>query len=124
MIYKILADFVVVIHFLWIVFLFLGAIWGRRYLTIKIFHLSGLAFAIFIQVFNLYCPLTHIEVWLRSKHDPQLAYSGSFIIYYIDKLIYIEVQRYIIFIVTIILCALNILLYFPLLCHSKQGKKF
>ncbi len=123
MIYKILADFIVAIHFLWIIFLFLGAIWGRRRLGVKIFHLSGLAFAIFIQVFNLYCPLTHIEVWLRSKHDPQLAYSGSFIIYYIEKLIYIEVQRYIIFIVTIILCALNILLYFPLPCHSRQGKK-
>lgn len=111
MIYKLLADFIVGIHFLWIIFLFMGAIWGRKYLAIKIFHLSGLAFAVLIQTFNWYCPLTYVEVWLRSMHDPQLVYAGSFIIYYIEKLVYIEVPKYIIFIFTIILWALNVWLY-------------
>lgn len=109
--YKVTADLVVVVHFLWIVFLFLGGIWGRRNSFIKIFHLSGIGFAIFIQIFGLFCPLTYIEVWLRSKHDPQLAYSGSFIIYYLEKLIYIEVPGYLIFIFTIALFVFNIWLY-------------
>lgn len=109
--YKVTADLVVFVHFLWIVFLFLGGIWGRRNTFIKIFHLSGIGFAIFIQIFGLFCPLTYIEVWLRSKHDPQLAYSGSFIIYYLEKLIYIEVPGYLIFIFTIALFAFNIWLY-------------
>ncbi len=111
MVYKVLADGVVLIHFLWILFLFLGAIWGIKYKAIKIFHLSGLAFAFVIQIFDWYCPLTHLEVYLRSKHDPNLAYAGSFIIYYIEKIVYIEVSRFLILFFTFILCGLNLWLY-------------
>ncbi len=111
MVYKLLADGVVLIHFLWIIFLFLGAIWGVRYKAIKIFHLSGLAFALVIQVFNWYCPLTYLEIALRSKHDPHLAYTGSFIIHYVEKLVYLEVSRLLIFIFTILLSVLNLWIY-------------
>lgn len=110
--YKILADSVVLIHFLWIVFLFLGAIWGTKNRGIMIFHLFGLAFALVIQVSNWYCPLTYLEVWLRSKHDPMLTYTGSFIIYYIEKIVYIELSRLLIVFITFFLCGLNGWLYF------------
>ena len=53
MIYRILADAVVIIHFLWIVFLFLGGFFGRKIMAVKIFHLSGLFFAFFIQVIKI-----------------------------------------------------------------------
>src|SRR4030066_214145 len=101
MFYKILTDSVVLIHFIWIIFLFLGAFWGVKNKFVKIFHLSGLVFAFVIQVFDWYCPLTHLEVWLRSKHDFTLTYTGSFIIHYVDKIIYIELSRYLILILTI-----------------------
>lgn len=111
MIYKILADGLVLIHFLWIVFLFLGAIWGVKNKAIMIFHLSGLAFAFMIQILNWYCPLTYLEVWLRAKHDPALAYTGSFIIYYVEKIVYLELSRFVIAIFTIFLCAFNLWVY-------------
>ena len=111
MLYKILADIVVLIHFLWIIFLFLGAYWGKRYKAVKIFHLSGLVFAFIIQIFDWYCPLTHLEVWLRSKHDPALLYTGSFFIHYVEKIVYIELSRYLVFIFTLLLCGLNIWFY-------------
>ena len=75
MIYKFLADSVVAVHFLWIVFLFIGAIWGIKNKAAKFFHLSGLAFAFIIQILDWYCPLTHLEVWLRSKHHSSLNYT-------------------------------------------------
>ena len=109
--YKILADAVVLIHFLWIVFLFLGALWGRKSRIVKIFHLSGLAFAFIIQIFDWFCPLTHLEFWLRSKHAPDLAYAGSFIIYYVERIVYIEISRYIVLIVTLLLGTFNIWIY-------------
>ncbi len=112
MLLKLLADFVVLVHFLWVVFLFLGGIWGVRNKLIKIAHLSGLLFAILIQVFGWYCPLTHLEVWLRSKHDPALAYVGSFIIHYLEKLVYLDISPSMILIFTILLCAFNGCLYF------------
>jgi hypothetical protein len=107
MFYKISADIVVFIHFLWILFLFFGAYWGRKNKTIKIIHLSGLFFALLIQMGGWYCPLTHLEVWLRAKHDPALAYAGSFISHYIDEIVYMELSRGAVFICTLILCGVN-----------------
>lgn len=111
MIYKILADGVVVIHFLWIVFLFIGAIWGIRNKAVKIFHLSGLVFAFIIQILDWYCPLTHVEVWLRSKHTSSLTYTGSFIIHYIEKIVYIELSRFLVLLFTFFLCGFNLWIY-------------
>ncbi len=112
MFYKILADIVVFIHFLWIVFLFFGVFWGVKNRVVRILHLSGLAFAFVIQVFDWYCPLTHLEVWLRSKHDFALSYTGSFIIYYIEKIVYIELSRTFILFFTLLLCGFSIWFYF------------
>jgi hypothetical protein len=109
--YKILADIVVLIHFVWIVFLFFGALWGIRNKWARIFHLSGLAFAFVIQIFDWYCPLTHLEVLLRSKHSPTVAYAGSFIIHYVEKIVYIEISRFLVLVFTILLCGLNAWLY-------------
>jgi hypothetical protein len=111
MVYKTLADFFVAIHFLWIIFLFLGSLWGRRNKAVKIFHLSGLVFALIIQIFSWYCPLTYLEVWLRSKHDLTLTYTGSFIIHYVERIIYIELSRHLIFILTLFLCGFNAWFY-------------
>jgi hypothetical protein len=112
MVYKILADIVVFLHFVWIVFLFLGAFWGIKNKGVKVFHLSGLAFAFIIQIFDWYCPLTHLEIWLRSKHSPFLTYAGSFIMHYVEKIVYIEIPRSVVFVLTIFLCGLNAWLYF------------
>jgi hypothetical protein len=111
MVYKILADGVVLIHFLWIVFLLVGGLWGRRNRFLKIFHLSGLAFALIIQLFDCFCPLTHLEVWLRAKHHPGLAYTGSFIIHYVESIVYLEISHIIVMIVTFLLIGFNVWIY-------------
>jgi hypothetical protein len=111
MIYKIFADGVVAIHFLWIVFLFIGAIWGIKNKAVKIFHISGLLFAFFIQILDWYCPLTYLEVWLRSKHTSSMTYTGSFIIHYIERIVYIELSRYLVFLFTLFLCGFNLWIY-------------
>lgn len=106
-----LADAVVAIHFLWILFLIFGVVFGLRYKAIKVFHLSALAFAVVIQIFDWYCPLTYLEVWLRKMHDPSLSYTGSFIIYYIEKLVYLDISITVVAVLTIVICALNAWLY-------------
>lgn len=111
MLYKIAADFVVFIHFLWILFLIFGAFIGRKYKILKTFHIIGLCFAIIIQIFGWYCPLTYLEVWLRHKHDPALSYSGSFIIHYVEKIVYIELSQGIIFLLTAMLVLISLYIY-------------
>jgi len=109
--YKILADIVVIIHFLWILFLVSGAFPGVKNKAIKIFHISGLVFAFVIQIFGWYCPLTHLEVWLRAKHDPSLAYAGSFIIHYMEGFIYLEIPAWLVFSLTLLLIGFNVWFY-------------
>ncbi len=111
MLYKIGADIIVLIHFFWILFLFFGAVWGVRNRIVKGFHLSGLFFAILIQVFGWYCPLTHVEFWLRLKHNPGLVHIGSFIVHYVEKVVYLELSQTTIFIFTIFLCVFNAWIY-------------
>lgn len=118
MIYKILADSVIIIHLLWIVFLITGAWWGRRCRAVGIVHISALVFAFVIGIFGLYCPLTYLENWLRSKYSPAGSYAGSFIAHYAEKIIYINAPPLVLFLLTAILCGFNAWVYF-----RKAGKK-
>ncbi len=112
MLYKILADLTVVLHLAWIVFLFIGACWGVRNRWVKVFHLFGLGYAFLIQTQDWYCPLTHLEAFLRSRHNPSMSYAGSFIVYYLEQVVYLQVPFYVISIGTILLCGVNLLVYF------------
>ncbi|MBI5583475.1 MAG: DUF2784 domain-containing protein [Deltaproteobacteria bacterium] len=112
MIYKILADLMVALHLAWIGFLFLGALWGVRSRRVKIFHLSGLGFAVLMQVFDWYCPLTHLEVYLRARHDPATSYAVDFIIQYLEQVVYLQVPHYVVVIGTLLLVGLNFFIYF------------
>jgi len=111
MFHKVLADFVVSVHFLWIFFLIFGALLGVRNKAIKYLHLSGLLFAILLQIFGWYCPLTHLEVWLRSRHNPSIAYAGSFIIHYVERLVYLEISTTVVLALTIFLSLFNLWVY-------------
>lgn len=111
MFYRVAADFVVLIHFLWIVFLIFGAFIGRKRRVLKIFHIAGLGFAVLIQIFEWYCPLTYLEIWLRKRYEPSLTYSGSFIIYYVEKLVYIDLSRGMIFVLTLVLVSVSAYFY-------------
>lgn len=111
MLYKALADAVVFVHLLWIVFLALGALPGARNRAVKCVHIGGLAFAVVIQVFGWYCPLTYLEVWLRGKHDPALAYPGSFVAHYAEELVYMDLSRKAVFALTAALVIINACIY-------------
>jgi hypothetical protein len=115
-IYKLAADLTVFLHFLWIVFLLFGAFIGRKYRALKYLHIAGLCFAVIIQIFRWYCPLTHLEIWFRQKHDPSLTYRGSFLIHYVERIVYLELTPGTIFVLTAILIAVSAYLY-------KKGSK-
>jgi len=109
--FSILADIVVLIHMLWILFLIFGAFLGTRHRALKYIHLGGLGYALLIQVFGWYCPLTHLEFWLRKLHHPLQVASDSFLIHYVEKIVYLEISRWSIFVLTIMLISFNLLIY-------------
>lgn len=109
--YNALADAVVVLHLLWIVFLVLGAIPGSRWAWVKWTHLGALAFSIALQIFHWVCPLTHLEVWLRRRGGGA-AYADTFIGHYIERLVYAELPPWALLFVTIVIVVVSLWVYF------------
>ena len=120
MIYKILADIIVVIHFVWILFMLLGFIltlrgfFYRRFFDRWLFrtlHLCGIIYVGLLALLREYCPLTMLESTLRARYNPELRYPGSFIIHYIEKLVYPDLNPLIILIPTVIIATFSILVF-------------
>src|SRR4030067_3712529 len=98
MYYRLLADFLVAPHFLWILFMLagfvatgIGIFFKRSILNWFWFRTLHLAVIVYVGALSLQgklCPLTVWENQLRAEADPASSYSGSFIIYYIQKLVY------------------------------------
>jgi len=109
--YGALADSVVFIHFLWILFLIFGGIWGRRNRLVRYIHIPGVIFASVVELCGWYCPLTHLEVWFRERQNTGYGYGGSFIEHYLEKLIYISLPRWVIVVLAISLFVGNSLIY-------------
>ncbi len=105
--YHILADIVVVVHLFWILFLILGALWGRKHRWVMLTHGAGLLFAVASQVVGWYCPLTILEAWLRARENAANDYTGSFIAHYAQKLVYLDVSPALILVLTLILVGIN-----------------
>lgn len=119
--YRTLADGVVLVHFGWILFLIFGGYWGAKYRVVRILHIGGLCFALTLQVFDWYCPLTHLEAWLRWRDDHIQILERSFIIHYVEKLVYLEVSRLTVLILTLILFSFNAWVYLGR--RKKEGSR-
>ncbi len=111
MFYRVLADIVVVVHLFWILFLIGGAYWGRKKGEVILLQGAGFGFAVASQIFGWYCPLTHLEVWLREKQGTAQVYPGSFIAHYAGQLVYADVSPTIVFVSTIVLIIVNVWIY-------------
>lgn len=82
-----LADAVLVIHGLFIVWAALGALAVWRWPKLAFAHLPALAWAVWIEASGGICPLTPLENSLRRAAG-QTGYSGGFIDHYLGSIIY------------------------------------
>jgi len=89
---NILADFILVVHFVWILFVILALPTALllKLTRLRIIHTIALIFTIIMQATRTLCPLTIIEEYLRREESATFSYDGSFIITWLRKLIYIE----------------------------------
>ncbi len=87
MIYRLLADSVLVLHLLFIGFVVFGGLFALRSPWIVLAHLPAACWGAFIELTGGLCPLTLLEVeFRRSAGDA--GYSGSFIEHYLLPVIY------------------------------------
>ena len=87
MIYRLTADFVVLIHLAFILFAALGGLLVLKYPRCALFHLPALIWAVLISLAGWVCPLTPLENWLRERGG-LFGYNTSFIEHYILPVIY------------------------------------
>ena len=87
MIYRILADAVLVIHLAFIVFAVAGALAALRWRHLIWVHLPCALWAVAIELGGWLCPLTPLEIYLRHSAG-QAGYTGGFIQHYLLPVIY------------------------------------
>lgn len=111
-VYGLAADVVVVVHFAWILFLIGGFLIGRRMRWVRWMHISGLAYSVLLQIFSWICPLTYLEIWLRSRATSGEPYPESFIAHYLERIIYMEVsRRWLFFLTALVICTSAVVYY-------------
>ena len=99
LIYRILADVVVVFHAMYAGFLVLGMLaillgialgwrWVRSF-WFRAVHLAMIGVVVFLSVTGLSCPITELERHLRTVGGEE-PYPGSFIGHWVHELLMIE----------------------------------
>ncbi|MCY1212328.1 hypothetical protein D9M68_120670 [compost metagenome] len=82
-----LADLVVIVHGLFILFVVAGGLLALRWPRVAWLHLPAAAWGVLIEWSGWICPLTPLENTLRQAAG-QAGYSGGFVERYLLPLIY------------------------------------
>lgn len=87
MLYKILADLVILLHFGFILFVIFGALLVFKKPKLAWVHIPVALWGMLISLIGWVCPLTPLENYFHAMAG-EYAYSGSFIDHYIVRIIY------------------------------------
>ena len=105
-----LAAAVLILHLVWILWVLAGVLFTRGRPWLTAFHLASLAWGIVVEIGPWPCPLTMAENYLET-HAGMETYSGSFIVHYLDKLIYPNIPVAVIIWFAVAVCGANLLVY-------------
>lgn len=109
--YGVLADLVVGLHFLFVLFVVLGGLLVLRWPRIAYLHIPAAIWGAAIEFGGWICPLTPLEHSLRRQAGGA-AYSGGFIEHYILPVLYpTALTRDIQLILGFLLVAMNLSVY-------------
>ena len=121
MVYKLLAEIILVVHFLWILFMLygfgynvVGLLFNKKLLSnfwLRTIHLLGILYVASLAVLGKYCPLTILEAKLRQKFDPTFSQPNSFIIYHLEKIVYPNIDPIVIIVPTVVIALFSFLVY-------------
>ena len=85
--YRLLADFLVLTHFAFVLFVLLGGLLALRFPRMAWVHLPAAAWGAAIEFAGWICPLTPWEQSLR-RLGGEAGYSGGFIEHYLIPVLY------------------------------------
>lgn len=109
-IYDGLVVLVLLVHLLWILWVILGALFTRGRTGMTAFHIASLVWGIVVETGPWACPLTLSEQFfaMRAGLTP---YRGSFLIHYLDRIVYPDVPVRLLTYCGVAVCGVNLLVY-------------
>ena len=119
MIYRLLADLVLVLHFAFVAFALFGGLLVWRRPGIAWLHLPALVWGVAVQWADWICPLTPLENHFRMLGG-EAGYEGGFIEHFVLKLLYpgdltLELR----YLLGMVLLAVNVVVYARLIFRRR-----
>lgn len=104
------AILVLLLHLAWIAFVILGALFtrGRRWWTTV--HVLSLVWGVAVEAGPWPCPLTLAEQYFEDKAG-WAAYQGSFLLHYLDAVVYPNFPAWIVGAAGVAVCLFNLAIY-------------
>lgn len=87
MIFRRLADLVLILHFGFVVFVMFGGFLVLRWPRLGWLHVPAVMYGALIEFVGFVCPLTPLEVWFR-RQGGEVGYTEGFIQHYITAALY------------------------------------
>jgi len=117
---KYVADFVFLVHFLFIIFVVFGSILNFWKKWLIFLHIPAVIWGILVEFNGWICPLTPLENHFR-KMAQQSGYENGFIEYYMAPIIYPSgLTSRIKLVLGVILILINLVSYYILLRKIKS----
>lgn len=102
--YRVAADFVLYLHFAFVVFVIAGLVlvvaghfarwrWIRNG-WFRMAHLAAIVVVVLQAWLGVLCPLTTLEMWLRNQAG-DAVYPGSFIAHWIGQFLYYDAPAWV-----------------------------
>ena len=107
---KFLAITILWLHITWILAVIFGAFFTRGRPVWSTLHVLCLLWGIIVEIGPWPCPLTLAEQYFEV-HAGMAAYQGSFLLHYLDRIVYPNLPWWLVGSVGAGICALNLGIY-------------
>src|SRR5687767_9285935 len=122
MIYRTLADLIVIAHIGFVLFVVLGGFLVRRWPRLIYVHVPVAVYGVLIELIGWVCPLTPLENHLRSLGG-QAGYSGGFVEHYLLPILYPNaLTRNVQLVLGGLVIAFNVVAYTLVLRHRRSER--
>ena len=123
MLTRVVADFIIIIHFGFIVFIVLGGLLVFRWPKLMWLHLPAVAWGVVIELAGFICPLTPLENRLRIAAG-ESGYSSGFIDQYLIPVVYPDgLNRPTQIALGALVISINLVLYGVVVAKRKRNKR-
>jgi hypothetical protein len=121
--YSFLSDFVLLVHFAFIVFVLGGGLLLLRWPRLVWLHFPAVVWAVFIEVSGWVCPLTPLENYFRELAGGNIYHTG-FVERYLLPLVYpAGLTPAIQMLLAAVVIVLNIIIYLLVVRRHRRGRQ-